>query len=172
MYFEDEYPLRSEPITIGGPAGLYKLSAPLNGATYYYRILNVAAGAAAGTAIVGTAESYPAVPLDGSATYNDTATIPGTLMILSANASQIGNAVWLPMPRGKKQLFTQIAVTAGSIYVTIQFAAKPLTVIPAQPMTTHEDTPEQIAIQRSEAIRNRLDARRQEPGQKARVGQV
>lgn len=150
----NQFPAR----TIGGPAGDYIIRCPVQSNRWAeYQIVAIAAQVAAQVVVSG--DSKPVALLyDGSKKLSDDSFFVGTAYTLSANQPSITPSVgWERITDSQGQVFVRLDAAGGnSVYVTVRFRTKILTVIPGPAETIHPDLGHQMNIKRSQNIKDRL----------------
>ena len=113
----------SEPMSLGGPAGNYKLRSPFVGSSQF-KIDSFATGNAVGTAVIGRnfIQSVPGMASTDTAT-GELSPIQGIVVVGTANQTQPYSSEWYDITDSNNVIFAVISTTAA-MYITVKFRQK------------------------------------------------
>jgi hypothetical protein len=148
-------------VSFGGPSGDYAITAPMDSCKWMeYRLVSIANSSLGDTQVLLSTKQPPK-----QLTYDNTTTLTTDGYIHSRpiyvpKASTINGQgdTWERITHSQHKLFARIdAASSGACYVTIQFRARVLDVIPGPfPAVSLPELGHQMNIERSERIEKRL----------------
>lgn len=159
---EDKYQ-EFDPIIIGGATGDYSVIAPMVSSRWVeFNIISVATGDATGiTGFVISGNSKPVQPnwvgAAGTALDSDHV-MHGVVVRLNASSTATPAPIaWIRVTNSEKKVFIRIdGPNSDSAYVTIQFRARKLDMIPGPSHTVHPDHMHNMNEFRAEKTKQRL----------------
>jgi len=114
----------SEPLTMGGPAGIYSLRAPFTGDCQFK--VDVCANGNADSIITISTTRKQSNPLLTSADpgTGDNGAIDGIVLLIPAKAPAPVASEWYNVRNSENTVYANISNTTAAAYVTIQFRQK------------------------------------------------
>lgn len=147
-------------MTIGGPSGDYDLTAPMESAKWIeYRLIGVANSNFGDSRIQISGRGKPTtLAFDNTVTINRNDFLHGRVLYLPMSSTLNGQSdVWERVISSQKKLFIRIDANGnGATFVTIQFRARIIDVIPGPFPSVHPDLGQQMNIGRADRIEKRL----------------
>jgi hypothetical protein len=152
-----------DPIIIGGPTNDYSIIAPMVSSRWVqFAILSICTGDPAGaTGVVVSGNSKPVQPnyvgAAGTALDTDHVMHGQAFRILASTTVTPAPLQWIRVTNSEKKVFVRIdAQASSSAYVTLQFRARRLTIVPGPSHEVHPDHMHTLNQARSEMTVERL----------------
>lgn len=152
-----------DPIIIGGPTGDYSVIAPMMSSRWVeFTVISVATGDVNGaTGIVVSGNSKPVQPnwVGAAGTALDTDHVMHGMVFRLAQTVTVTPAPlqWIRVTNSEKKVFIRIDTqNSDSAYVTLQFRARLITVVPGPSHEVHPDHMHTLNQARSEKTVERL----------------
>lgn len=151
------------PIFFGGPSGDFFVDSPTSSARWYeYRLLSFTSGSGSPNSriVVSTRQAPLAANYSGAVTLSDQNFVEGYIYRLpttSDGQSFLINSPWTKINNSNRRVFARFDVAgSNSAYVTLQFRARIIDVIPGPTPTVPPELEQQMNIQRNYEISKRL----------------
>lgn len=147
-------------VTFGGPSGDYEIVGAMQSARWLeYRLVGISNSTFGDSHVVISTKLPPkAVPFDNTVTLNGDNFMHARVVYLLAASSINGDGeIWERVTNTMHKVYARIdAGGNGATYISIQFRARILSVIPGPFPSIHPDLGHQMNIERGERIEQRL----------------
>jgi len=154
---QDRYDLLP-PQCFGGPTGNYAMPVPIPSNKYAeFAIVSISNGdGGAATVTVSGSEPPPTIPFDGSVTLNAQQFARGEVHRVPADGNIFPAETWSRLI-DSRNIYARIdAAAATSVFITIKFRVRVITLVPAPAITVDHEHPEDYHQAREERILSAL----------------
>lgn len=144
----------------GGVKGSYFLTCPVTSCKWAeYKVLSIANSTIADAFVVVSGDSAPvdlSYVVASSQQLNDMVFLRGQAFFATFETGRYPVMPWQRITDSQKRIFMNLDNGAGVTYVTVQFRARILDVVPGPSPTIHPDLEQQMNIERERTIEKRL----------------